>query len=106
HTAIGPECEVVLLGSVASGKYVDLLVPIFGRQLLFPHLFVGRGDMSRGGLMLRSVAAGLELDYVPLEGAVRHGPRPPRLEPAPTTKDGTTKGTKVTKSTKATKITN
>jgi len=79
--AIGPECEVVLLGSVASGKYVDVLLPIFGRRLTFPIHFVGRGDMSRGGLMLRCVAAGLELDYLPLEGAVRHGARPPKLEP-------------------------
>ena len=79
--AVGGECEVVLLGSVASGKYVDLLLPIFGRQLVFPYHFVGRGDMSRGGLMLRCVAAGLELEYVPIEGAMRHGPRPPRLEP-------------------------
>ncbi len=81
RSAIGPQCEVVLLGSVASGKYVDLLLPIFGRQLLFPHHFVGRGDMSRGGLMLRCVAAGLELDYVAIEGSPRHGPRPPRLQP-------------------------
>jgi hypothetical protein len=79
--AIGQRCEVVLLGSVASGKYVDLLLPVFGRQLLFPHHFVGRGDMSRGGLMLRCVEAGLELEYVPIEGAIRHGPRPPKLEP-------------------------
>lgn len=79
--AVGPDCEVVLLGSVASGKYVDPLVPIFGERLLFPIHFVGRGDMSRGGLMLRCVAAGLELDYVPVTGAVRHGQRPPRLEP-------------------------
>lgn len=81
QAAVGPQCEVVLLGSVASGKYVDLLLPIFGPQLLFPHHFVGRGDMSRGGLMLRCVEAGLELEYSPLEGAIRHGPRPPRLEP-------------------------
>ena len=79
--AVGADCVVVLLGSVASGKYVDLLVPIFGDRLLFPVHFVGRGDMSRGGLMLRCVAAGLELDYVPVAGAVRHGQRPPRLEP-------------------------
>lgn len=79
--AIGPGCEVVLLGSVASCKYVDLLLPIFGRQLLFPYHFVGRGDMSRGGLMLRCVTAGLELEYAPIEGAVRHGPRPPKLPP-------------------------
>jgi hypothetical protein len=83
--SIGPECEVVLLGSVASGKYVDVLLPIFGRQLTFPFHFVGRGDMSRGGLMLRCVAAGLELEYVPIAGAVRHGARPPKLEPLTTT---------------------
>ena len=79
--AVGPDCEVVLLGSIASGKYVELLLPIFGDRLMFPPHFVGRGDMSRGGLMLRCVAAGVELDYVPLEGAARHGQRPPKLEP-------------------------
>lgn len=81
HEAIGPDCEVVLLGSVASGKYVDLLLPIFGDRLMFPLDFVGRGDMSRGGLMLRCVAAGYELPYVSLVGAVRHGQRPPKLAP-------------------------
>jgi len=81
RAAIGEECEVVLLGSIASGKYVDLLLPIFGARLVFPPHFVGRGDMSRGGLMLRCVTAGLELEYAPIAGAVRHGPRPPKLEP-------------------------
>jgi hypothetical protein len=80
----------VLLGSVASGKYVDLLLPIFGDRLMFPIHFVGRGDMSRGGLLLRCVTAGLELEYVPLKGAIRHGQRPPRLEPLRTTKLTTT----------------
>ena len=79
--AIGPDCEVVLLGSVASGKYVDLLLPIFGEKLMFPPDFVGRGDMSRGGLMLRCVMADVELPYVSLKGAVRHGARPPKLKP-------------------------
>jgi hypothetical protein len=79
--AVGGECEVVLLGSIASGKYVELLLPIFGDRLMFPPQFVGRGDMSRGGLMLRCVSAGEELEYVPLAGAVRRGQRPPRLEP-------------------------
>ena len=37
--------------------------------------------MSRGGLLLRCVAAGEELPYVPVKGAVRHGPRPPKLAP-------------------------
>ena len=80
-SAVGSDCEIVLLGSVASGKYVDLLLPIFGDRLMFPSDFVGRGDMSRGGLLVRCVAAGLELPYVPIAGAVRHGQRPPKLEP-------------------------
>ena len=96
--AIGPDCEVVLLGSVASGKYVDLLLPIFEDRLMFPPDFVGRGDMSRGGLMLRCVMAGFELPYVPLAGASRHGQRPPKLEPLrPRRTFETTKDTKITK---------
>jgi hypothetical protein len=80
---VGPDCDVVLLGSIASSKYVDVLLGIFGSRLLFPVDFVGRGDMSRGGLMLRSAAAGQELPYVPVSGAVRHGQRPPKLAPLP-----------------------
>jgi hypothetical protein len=78
---IGPECAVVLLGSIASAKYVDVLQGIFGARLLFPADFVGRGDMSRGGLMLRSVSAADELTYIPVAGAIRHGVRPPKLIP-------------------------
>ena len=78
---VGPECRVVLLGSIASPKYVDILQAIFGERLLFPADFVGRGDMSRGGLMLRCVTSGAELDYIPVAGAVRNGKRPPKLEP-------------------------
>ncbi|HEU5250537.1 MAG TPA: hypothetical protein VFW15_11175 [Thermoanaerobaculia bacterium] len=81
--AAGEGCDIVLLGSVASGKYVDVLVNVFGERLLFPISFVGRGDMSRGGLMLRSARAGVELDYVSVVGAIRHGPRPPKLPPLP-----------------------
>jgi hypothetical protein len=77
----GPECDVVLLGSIASGKYVEVLQPIFGDRLVFPPAFVGRGDMSRGGLMLRCVDAGTELEYAPVTGAVRTGKRPPKLQP-------------------------
>jgi hypothetical protein len=76
------DCDVVLLGSIASSKYVDVLQGIFGERLLFPSDFVGRGDMSRGGLLLRSVSAARELDYVPVAGAIRHGQRPPKLDPA------------------------
>ncbi len=75
--------QVVLLGSVASGKYVDILSPILGDRLRYPTSFVGRGDMSRGGLLLRSAASGDELEYGPLTAGVRpRGPRPPRLDPA------------------------
>jgi hypothetical protein len=73
--------EVVLLGSIASPKYVDLLTAVLGARLSFPADFVGRGDMSRGGLMLRCVQEQRELAYVPLVGAQRHGPRPARLPP-------------------------
>jgi hypothetical protein len=31
--------------------------------------------------MLRCVLAGHELEYIALEGAVRHGERPPKLAP-------------------------
>jgi hypothetical protein len=79
--AAGPTCEVVLLGSIASGKYVDVLLDVFGERLLFPSAFVGRGDMSRGGLLLRCTDEGRELDYAPVATSVRHGARPPRLLP-------------------------
>jgi hypothetical protein len=81
HDALPRRAEIVLLGSIASAKYVDPLLAVFGERLLFPPTFVGRGDMSRGGLMLRCVMAGYELPYVPLSGAIRHGQRPPKLEP-------------------------
>ncbi|HEX6041400.1 hypothetical protein [Longimicrobium sp.] len=79
--AAGPGTCYVLLGSIASDKYVDVLTRIYGERLLFPTDFVGRGDMSRGGLMLRAAADGPELEYAPVLGAVRKGKRPPRLQP-------------------------
>src|SRR5438552_10940996 len=78
---IGPDCDVVLLGSIASPKYVSVLLAIFGERLRFPIDFVGRGDMSRGGLLLRRAREGVELDYAPVRGAVLHGARPPKLPP-------------------------
>jgi hypothetical protein len=79
--AAGPETCYVLLGSIASDKYVTVLTQIFGERLLFPTDFVGRGDMSRGGLMLRAASDGPELEYAPVLGAVRTGARPPKLQP-------------------------
>lgn len=79
--SLGPDDQVILLGSIATGKYADTLVEAFGERVLFPIDFVGRGDMSRGGLLLRHVRAQRELEYQPILGAVRHGKRPPKLTP-------------------------
>ena len=74
--------RVVLLGSIATGKYVDVLTQSLGDRLHFPIAFVGRGDMSRGGLMLRCAASGIELEYSTVRPDVpRHGTRPAKLEP-------------------------
>src|SRR5215203_4998481 len=81
---LGPQGEPVLLGSIATTKYIDVLLSAFQQELLFPAEFVGRGDMSRGGLLLRSVDARLELPYVPVRGAVLRGARPPKLPPRST----------------------
>lgn len=72
--------RVVLLGSIATGKYVDVLLEAFGSRLVFPTEFVGRGDMSRGGLLLRHARSGTPMHYTPVAGAVRRGRRPPKLE--------------------------
>jgi hypothetical protein len=80
--ASDPGARLVLLGSVATGKYVDVLLDAFGERLLFPTDFVGRGDMSRGALLLRAARAGQELTYQPVAGAVRRGPRPRALSHA------------------------
>jgi hypothetical protein len=76
--------RVVLLGSVATGKYVEVLAGTLGGRLHYPPAFIGRGDMSRGGLLLRSAAARTELEYAPLDPRTqRRGARPPKLEPLP-----------------------
>ena len=70
----GEDCEIVLLGSLATGKYLDILRPIFGRRLRVPEEFIGRGDMSRGGLLLRCVREARELSY--MEAAALSAPLP------------------------------
>jgi hypothetical protein len=72
-------CEVILLGSVATSKYLDTLASVLGDRLRFPAEFIGRGDMSRGGLLLRCVTEQRELTYVSLSLGARHGNRPPKL---------------------------
>ena len=75
------ESEVVLLGSIATGKYVDVLSKWLEGRLRYPVSFVGRGDMSRGGLLLRSAAANQELEYEAISAGNRpRGPRPPKLD--------------------------
>ncbi len=79
-TDLGLDTPVVLLGSIATDKYVNVLAEAFGERLACPVAFVGRGDMSRGALLLRSAASGVELDYMPLSSAsVRRGRRAPSV---------------------------
>ena len=74
------DARVVLLGSIATAKYLEPLSAVLGDRLLFPSAFIGRGDMSRGALLLRSAAESEELPYVAFSSGVeRHGPRPPPL---------------------------
>ena len=62
------DTEVILLGSVATPKYLEPLRGVFGDRLRFPAEFVGRGDMSRGSMMLKCAREGRELTYVGLPG--------------------------------------
>ena len=79
NESAGPNCMFILLGSVATLKYLEPLAAVFGDRLLFPLDFAGRGDMSRGGLMLRCARTGVELSYAPVGHTPRHGRRPDRL---------------------------
>jgi hypothetical protein len=72
---VGPECEIVLLGSIASGKYLDILTGVLGDQLRVPVDFIGLGDMSRGALLLRCVREQRELRYIPATGFSVRGPK-------------------------------
>ncbi len=77
------DVRAVLLGSIATDKYVEVLAAVFGERLMFPQAFVGRGDMSRGGLLLRAVDDGQDLTYVPIHGAIRRGKRAASAPPRP-----------------------
>jgi hypothetical protein len=70
--------ELVLLGSVATGKYVDVLLGVASERLLFPRDFAGRGDMSRGALLLQAVRDGRELAYEAVSAALRRNESPQR----------------------------
>jgi hypothetical protein len=81
--AMGEDCEAVLLGSVATPKYVEPLLCQFGARLLFPAEFVGRGEMSRGSLLLRCVREGIQLHYAPVAEAELRGRRMEKPAPLP-----------------------
>jgi hypothetical protein len=80
-STLGDTGRAVLLGSIATDKYAQPLLRLLGDRLYFPQEFIGRGDMSRGSLMLRHAESGQPLTYIPLTGATRRGSRPPKLEP-------------------------
>jgi hypothetical protein len=69
--SLPPASRVVLLGSIATAKYIEPLLSALGETLCFPRSFIGVGDMARGAMMLRAAAEGVELDYVSAFGAVR-----------------------------------
>jgi hypothetical protein len=71
--------QAILLGSIATAKYREVLLDAFGERLMFPSDFVGRGDMSRGGLLLRATRGEVELPYIPVVGAVLKGRRARRI---------------------------
>jgi ribosomal protein S18 acetylase RimI-like enzyme len=81
--------RAVLLGSVATAKYLEPIADVLGDRLYFPRDFIGRGDMSRGALLLQRVDANRELDYIPFAtGVVRRGRRAPGVATPRPTKRG------------------
>jgi hypothetical protein len=79
---VGPDCEVILLGSIASGKYLDLVQQVFADQLRVPAEFIGLGDMSRGALLLQCVKERRELNYISVATVSNRRPLPATLETA------------------------
>ena len=71
----GRAARFVLLGSVATNKYVGPLLEVFGDALLFPRDFSSLGDMSRGALLLRAAREKHELSYLPVSEALFDGTR-------------------------------
>jgi hypothetical protein len=68
---IGKTDEIVLLGSIATPKYLEPLCSVLGEQVMVPSDFLGRGDMSRGSLMLRAVRDSTPLSYMPAARLLR-----------------------------------
>jgi hypothetical protein len=72
---IGATADIILLGSVGTGKYTDLLAPIFGERLLFPRDVLHIGQLARGALFLKRARERHELEYVPVAEIARAGRR-------------------------------
>jgi hypothetical protein len=62
--SVSDETEIILLGSVATSKYITPIYEVFDKRLLFPKDFLGLGDMSRGSILLRCCAQDEELEYL------------------------------------------
>lgn len=77
---LAPDGQAILLGSIATVKYREVLLEAFGERLVFPIDFIGRGDMSRGALLLHAAQAGHELPYAIVRGAVFKGRRAERWQ--------------------------
>lgn len=71
HSSLAPDARIVLLGSVSTGKYTDVLLPLFGKRLLFPRAVLHIGQLARGALFLRHAQEGRELEYAPVAGIER-----------------------------------
>jgi hypothetical protein len=79
---LGVAGEVVLLGSIATLKYIEPLVAVFGPRLVFPNDFLGRGNMSRGGLLFRCCRENRELAYSPVMSVMHLVAKPQRAKRA------------------------
>jgi len=61
---MGAGCRAVLLGSIATKKYIPLLLAVLGDRLIVPRAFIGLGNMSRGALLLKCSRDKRELEYI------------------------------------------
>ena len=70
--SVSENCVFVLLGSIATPKYLEPMSVAFGERLHFPDEFLGRGDLSRGGLMLRCVKEDRPMNYSSISTLAQH----------------------------------
>ena len=68
--AMGPRRRAVLLGSIATKKYIPLLLEILGERLVVPRAFIALGNMQRGALLLQCSRDMCELEYISVAQAL------------------------------------